>query len=137
MKANYVMFAVLGVFLLIVGLAYGWLGYTYDAGIEWAGFPALLALAAMSFMIAFYLRMNARRHGRGASDTEDSPVSAEAGVQGTFAPYSWAPLWTALGASMAFGGIPIGWWLVALGVCVAMVGVITWVMEFSWGYHSH
>lgn len=137
MKANYVMFTVLGVFLLIVGLVYGWLGYAFDSGIEWAGFPALLALAAMSFMIAVFLFMNARRHGRGAADRDDAEVHEEAGVQGTFAPYSWAPLWTALGCSMAFAGIPIGWWLTGLGVAVAMVGVIMWVMEFSWGPHSH
>lgn len=137
MKTNAVMFAVLGVFLFIVALAYGWLTYTFEPGIEWVGFPAMLALAGLSFMISVFLWMNAKRHGRGAMDVDSAPVSSEAGIQGTFAPYSWSPLWCAIGSSMAFVGVPVGFWLTGLGVCVAMVGVISWVMEYSIGTHAH
>ncbi|MDO5646074.1 MAG: cytochrome c oxidase subunit 4 [Dermabacter sp.] len=137
MKVNYVMFGVLGFFFLIVGIIYGWLSYSFEPGIEWVGFPALLMVALMCWMIAAIIWMNERRHGRGAQDVDDAPVESEAGLQGIYAPYSWAPLWTAIGCSMAFAGVPIGWWLVVLGVIVAMYGVITWVMEFSRGTHAH
>ena len=131
------MFGVVGFFLLIVGVVYGWLTATFEPGIEWVGFPAFLALGAMSLMVSVILWMNDRRFGTGASDRDDAEVHEEAGIQGTFAPHSWAPLWTSLGCSFAFAGIPISWWMVAGGVALAMYGAISWAFEFSRGHHAH
>lgn len=138
MKANYVIFGVIGCFLAIVGVVYTWMSYSFDpSGIEWVGAPALFALAAMCWMIAVYVWMNERRHGRGAMDNDDAEVHDEAGIQGTYAPYSWSPIWVAIGASIAFGGFPVAWPWVAIGIAIAMAGVIQWVFEFSRGTHSH
>lgn len=138
MKANYIIFGVVGLFLLIVGVVYTWITYSFEpSGIEWVGVPALFALAGMCLMVSVYLWMVNRRYGDTANDRDDAEVHEEAGIQGTFSPFSWAPLWTAIGCSIVFGGYPIGLWLSFLGFVVAMYGVVMWIYEFSRGHHAH
>src|SRR5699024_9248317 len=97
MRASAKIFWILGVFFLIVAIAYGFVTHRYEPhGIETAGFPAVLALSGLGFMIAMALTINARRHELDASDDLDGEVSESAGVQGSFSPYSWAPLWASL-----------------------------------------
>ncbi len=130
-------FTIVGVFFLITFSAYTFIGMNAPAGIEWVGTPAILALAGLMFMTAVYLFLVTRTHKHQAQDWHAGDVPDEAGVQGTFSPHSWAPLWTSLGASIVFVGLPIGWWLMALGFIVAFYGLISWVMHYSIGFHSH
>ncbi|WP_394214750.1 cytochrome c oxidase subunit 4 [Brachybacterium vulturis] len=138
MRASAKIFWILGVFFLIVGIAYGFLTARYEPlGIETVGFPAVLALSGLGFMIAMTLTIAARRHELDASDDLDGEVSEAAGVQGSFSPYSWAPLWVAIGAALCFLGVAAGWWIFAFGVIFAIYGILLWVLEFSAGQHAH
>src|SRR5699024_3747105 len=104
MRASAKIFWILGIFFLVVAIGYALVTGLYEPhGIETVGFPALLALSGLGFMIGMALTINARRHELDASDDLDGEVSEAAGVQGSFSPYSWAPLWASLGALV--GGV--------------------------------
>ena len=138
MRTSAKIFWILGVFFLIVAIAYAFVTHRYEPlGIEPVGVPALLALAGLGIMIAMALTLAARKHGLDASDDLDGEVSETAGVQGSFSPYSWAPLWASLGAALCFLGVAAGWWIFAFGVIFAIYGVLMWVLEFSSGQHAH
>ena len=138
MRATARIFWILTIFFLIVSAAYGVITSRYEPlGIETVGFPALLALAGLALMIAMTASLAVKRNDLGASEDLDGEVSDDAGVQGSFSPYSWAPLWASLGASLCFLGVAAGWWIFAFGVMFAIYGVILWVMEFSTGQHAH
>ena len=138
MRATARIFWILGVFFGIVAAGYAIVTGVYEPwGIELAGFPALIALAGLAFMIAMYLTLSGRHHSLGASDDLDGEVSDDPGVQGSFAPYSWAPMWASLGAALCFLGVAAGWWIFAFGIIFATYGVLLWVLEFSVGQHEH
>lgn len=138
MRATARIFTILFLFFVIVGVVYGFMSYTTDPyGLEPMGFAAILMLGGMSAMIAAVMRMNTRRFPDRPEDEENAPVSAEAGLQGSFAPYSWWPLWTAVAAALCFLGVAAGWWITALGGVVAVYGITGWVMEFSKGQYAH
>ena len=138
MRASARIFWILAIFFLIVATAYGLLTGLYEPlGIETVGFPAILALSGLAAMIALYLSLNNRKFGTRPEDQLDAEVEDEAGVQGSFAPYSWWPLWASLGAALVFLGVAAGWWIAAFGVIFACYGVIGWVMEFSTGQYEH
>ena len=138
MRASAKICWILGIFFLVVAIGYALVTGLYEPhGIETVGFPALLALSGLGFMIGMALTINARRHELDASDDLDGEVSEAAGVQGSFSPYSWAPLWASLGASLCFLGVAAGWWIFAFGVIFAIYGVLMWVLEFSSGQHAH
>lgn len=131
-------FWILSLFFLIVAIAYGIVtGLHSPMGVEPVGFPAILMLSGLGAMIGGVLTLNGRRYKDRPEDRLDADVHEEAGVQGSFSPYSWAPLWASLGAAMIFLGVAAGWWIVALGVIPTVVGVVGWVMEFSVGKHRH
>lgn len=138
MRASAKIFWILGVFFLIVAVAYGFLTGNFEPmGIETVGFPALLALAGLGFMIAMVLSLTARKNDLGPSDDLDAEVGDHGGVQGSFAPYSWAPLWASIGAALCFLGVAAGWWIFSFGVIFAIFGILSWVLEFSVGQHEH
>ncbi len=138
MRASARIFWILAVFFVIVAIMYGLLTGLYEPlGIEPVGFPAILALSGLAAMIGTYLTLNNRKFGTRPEDRLDAEVEDEAGVQGSFAPYSWWPLWASLGAALVFLGVAAGWWIFALGSIVAILGVIGWVMEFSTGQYEH
>ena len=138
MRASAKIFWILGVFYLIVAVAYGFLtGMFQPMGVEPVGFPAMLALAGLAFMVAMVLSLTARKNDVGPSDDLNAEVEEHGGVQGSFSPYSWAPLWTAIGAGLCFLGVAAGWWILAFGVIFAVYGLLSWVLEFSVGQHQH
>lgn len=138
MRATAKIFWILAVFFLIVSIAYAFVTGRYEPmGIETVGFPALLALTGLSVMIAMALSLTIKKNDLGASDELDGEVSDDAGVQGSFSPYSWAPLWAAIGGALCFLGVAAGWWIFAFGVIFSIYGILTWVMEFSVGQHAH
>ncbi len=138
MRATAKIFWILAVFFLIVAIAYGAITARFEPmGIETVGFPAMLALAGLAFMIAMTASLVSRKNDLGASDELDGEVSEDYGVQGSFSPYSWAPLWAALGGALCFLGVAAGWWIFAFGVIFAIYGVLQWVLEFSNGQHAH
>ena len=138
MRATAKIFWILTVFFAIVAAAYAFVTSRYEPmGMEMVGVPAIIGLTGLALMIALTASIAVKKNDLGASDELDGEVSDDAGVQGSFSPYSWAPLWASLGASLCFLGVAAGWWVFAFGVMFAIYGVILWVMEFSTGQHAH
>jgi hypothetical protein len=110
MRATAIIFWVLTAFFLVVGIAYAFLTGTYQPlGIEPMGFPALLMAGALSLLVALTLTIFSRTYPDRAEEEPDAAVESETGVQGSFAPYSWYPLWTAIGAAWpSWGSRPAG-----------------------------
>src|SRR5699024_1675967 len=137
MRASAKIFWILGVFFLIVAIAYGLVTHRYEPhGIETVGFPAFLALSGLGFMIGMALTINAPRRSLEASVDRDGEVAEAAGVQGCFSRSGWASVWASLGAALVFLGVAAGWWIFAFGVLFVIYGVLVWVLEFSSGEHA-
>ena len=133
MKVTASIFWTIGVFFIIVGTGYGfWVKWT-----EWAGIPAILALGAMSFMIAWYIQATEKRFGQGPADDEDGEIVTYAGTYGVFAPWSWWPLLLATACAITVTGLAVGWWIFFIGVVLAAFGTVGWVYEFSKGKYAH
>lgn len=138
MKASARIFWILGVFFALVAAGYATVTGVYEPmGIEMVGFAAVIALSGLGFLIAMFLTLTGRSHSLGSADSLDGEVGDDAGVQGSFSPYSWAPLWASLGAALCFLGVAAGWWIFAFGILFAAYGVLLWVLEFSRGQHAH
>ncbi|MCL6423484.1 cytochrome c oxidase subunit 4 [Brachybacterium sp. JHP9] len=138
MRTSGRIFLILTIFFIIVGIAYGIItGTRAPLGIETVGFPAFIMLAGLTGLIAVTLFWAARKFPNRPEEDLHAEVADDAGVQGSFAPYSWWPLWAAIGAAMAFLGVAAGWWIAGIGAVFVVVGVVGWVMEFSSGPHAH
>ena len=126
-------FLMLGVFCTVVGFVYG---YVTDFQ-ELAGFPALLAVAAMSFMLVVYLWLPRSPGGTLPEDREDGEIVEMSGEYGAFSPWSWWPLLLGLGCALFVTALAIDWWIVGLAVPVALLGLLGLVFEHSRGDHAH
>ncbi|GAA3690149.1 cytochrome c oxidase subunit 4 [Arthrobacter ginkgonis] len=123
-----------GIFFFIpVGIVYGVMT-DWD---EWVGFPALFMVAAMAGMVGFYLYYTAKRVGPRPEDRLDGEIHENAGVVGQFSPWSWWPLMLAAAAAVGFLGLALGFWVLFLGVGLAIIGLVGWVYEYSRGDHAH
>lgn len=134
MSAGVKIFLVLGVFCAVVGGVYG-----YVTGLEdLAGFPALLALAVMSFMLAAYLALVQRSAGATLpEDREDGEIVEMAGDYGAFSPWSWWPLLLGIGCAIFVTALAVGWWIIGLAVPVIVIGLVGLIFEHSRGEHAH
>ncbi len=132
MKATVGILSIFTGFFLVVGVVYG----IWSHG-EAVGLGALLLCAGLAGMIAFYLAVADRRNGQIPEDNPLAEIEDGAGDQGTFAPWSWWPLVLALGAAISFASLAVGWWLIAIGGFVGIIGLIGWSFEYSRGIHAH
>jgi hypothetical protein len=96
------------------------------------GTTALALGTGLGLLVATYLLVTASRIGPQPEDIDDADISDGAGEIGFFSPYSWAPLWCAGAAAVIFAGVVFGWWLVFLGVGLAVPAVGSMIFE----YHS-
>lgn len=122
-----------GLFFLLIAFIYGFLTDFQ----EMVGFPAILLTAGLALMVGIYFKMLEKRHGRRPEDLEDGEISAHAGDQGLYAPWSWWPLVLAAGGALAFVALAVGWWIMVPATIVGIVGLVGWVMEYSTGRYSH
>ena len=138
MRASAKIFWILGVFFLIVAVAYGFVTGRYEPmGIEPVGFPALLALAGLGFMIAIILYADhpsqraelLRRFRRGDR--------SECGRPGQLLPVHTGPAVGCDRAALCFLGVAAGGGIFAFGIMFAIFGILSWVLEFSVGQHQH
>ena len=132
MKFETRLFLYLTPFFVIVAVVYG-----FWSGWEAVGVGALGLTAGLVGMIGMYLGMLARRIDARPEDDPYAEVEQGAGEQGVFSPWSWWPLVLALGAAISFASLAIGWWLLAIGAFVGVIGLVGWVFEFSRGQHAH
>lgn len=134
MKLSIKLFIILGGFSLLAAVVYGFLT---QFG-ELVGFPALLAVGAMSFMLAVYLWLVDRNTGGVLpEDKLDGEIVESAGEYGHFSPWSWWPLLLGIGCALAFTALAIGWWILGLAVPVAVLGLLGLIFEHSRGEHAH
>ncbi|MDN6151774.1 MAG: cytochrome c oxidase subunit 4 [Yaniella sp.] len=133
MKISVKLFTILGIFFVVVALAYT----VWTRGTEWVGIPGLFALAAMQFMIAYYLRLVDKEYKTGVDDQDDGEIKEYAGVYTRFAPWSWWPLGLGAAVAVVFLGVAIDWWIFIIGIFLGMFFVTGWVFEFSKGEHKH
>lgn len=133
MKINAKLFTILGLFFLVVAVVYT----IWTRGTEWVGIPGLFALAAMQFMIAYYLRLVGKEYKTGVDDQDDGEIAEYAGVYGRFAPWSWWPLGLGAAIAIVFLGVAIDWWIFIIGIFAGLFFVTGWVFEFSRGEHKH
>ena len=68
---------------------------------------------------------------------EDGEIEQAEGPYGTFAPYSWWPLWLSLAGSLVFLGVAVGLWVSAFGALVGVWALCGWVFEYYKGEHAH
>ena len=132
MRLEAKLFLALVPFFVLVTIAYGWW-----SGWEAVGTIALLLLAGLVGMIGAYLERVSRHIDPRPEDDPYGEIEHGAGEQGVFSPGSWWPVACAGSAAIVFLGLAIGWWLVGLGVVLAGVSLVGWVMEFSRGQHAH
>jgi len=132
-KINAKMFSLLGIFFLIIAVVYT----IWTRGTEWVGIPAFFALAAMQFLIAYYLRLVDKEYKTGASDREDGEIAEYSGTYGRFAPWSWWPLGLGFSAAIIAVGVAVDWWIFIIGIFAGIFFVTGWVFEFSKGQHKH
>lgn len=133
MKINEKLFSILGVFFLLVAIVYT----IWTRGTEWVGMPALFALSAMQFMVAYYLRLVDKEYKTGVDDQEDGEIAEYAGAYARFAPWSWWPLGLGFAASVLVLGVALDWWIFIIGIGLGLFFVTGWVFEFSKGQHKH
>jgi hypothetical protein len=117
-KVEGIIFAVLGVFFVIVTPIYWFLSE------DPTGTSALALLTA-------------RRIGPRPEDRKDAEIAEGAGELGFFSPHSWWPLFCALSLSVCVLGIVFGWWLFLIGAGFGIVSVLGLVFEYYRGEHAH
>ena len=134
MSATIKTFLLLGVFCTVVGLVYGFVTEFQ----ELAGFPALLAVAAMSFMLVVYLWLVQRSTGGTLpEDREDGEIVEMSGDYGAFSPWSWWPLLLATFIGVILIGVAVGWWLVFFAVPLLLLSIVGWTFEYYRGRFQH
>lgn len=132
MKTESFVFAVVGIFGLVVGPIYG----IVTDWQEPVGPVGLLLAAGLGFMVAFYFWLTGKRIGYRPDDNLDGNIDEAAGEYGDFTPHSWWPLWLGLSSSIVFLGLAVGWWVFAIGAFFGVFALVGWVFERYKGQHA-
>jgi hypothetical protein len=137
MKANWILWAILTVFYVIVTSGYHlWWTITYG-GWEPIGTSALAMLTFMSAFLTFYLWKTDKSQGLVPEDREDANIEDGESEIGFFSPWSWWPFYVGLTAALAFASLAVGWWLFFIAVPFGLIGVVGYVFEHSRGQFAH
>ncbi|MGP3535062.1 cytochrome c oxidase subunit 4 [Microbacterium sp. RD1] len=113
--------------------------YTGDivTRIEWVGSIALLFLAFMSALIAFYVqRVHKAQRGDLPEDIATADIDDGDPEMGEFSPWSWWPIVLAFSAALGVIGLAVGTWMVPIGLGVFLVAIVGWVYEYYRGYFA-
>ncbi|MBM7050542.1 MULTISPECIES: cytochrome c oxidase subunit 4 [unclassified Rothia (in: high G+C Gram-positive bacteria)] len=126
-------FGIIGVFLIPVGVVYGFMtDFT-----EWAGFPAILATAVMCLFLWWFLSFTDKKHPDMPYEDLDGEIADQAGAYGFYSPWSWWPLVIGIVCTIAVVGLAVAWWVLLLALPVAIAALVGWVYEYNRGAHSH
>lgn len=133
LKTEITFFVVIGVFFVAVASLYGfWTGWT-----EEVGWVALFLCAGLCFMVGFFLWTVARKLPARPEDDEHGEIAQQEGPYGTFAPYSWWPLWLSLSGALIFLGIAVTPFIAAFGLIMGVWAVCGWAFEYYTGEQAH
>ena len=133
MKVETLLFSSGVLFFTPIAIVYGIVTRWHEP----VGVSALLLTAGLALLIGLYLWLTARRIDSRPEDDPDGEIRMGYGEQGVFAPYSWWPLWLALGSAIIFMGMAVGWWMFYIGLGVGAVALVGWVFEYYRGEHAH
>ncbi|QAY61569.1 cytochrome c oxidase subunit 4 [Microbacterium protaetiae] len=143
MRSNAVIWWVLVGFFLLMSIVYtGWNiidhpDIVWYHAIEWVGSVALLFVALMSALIAFYIgRVHHAQGGELPADILTAEIDDGDPEIGEFSPWSWWPLVLAFSAALAMIGLAVGHWMVPIGLGVFVVAIVGWVYEYYRGHFA-
>ena len=102
-----------------------------------AGTAALALTFLLTFMIALYLGLVARRIDPRPEDRKSGEVAEGAGELGFFSPQSKWPLFVGLNFILVILGPVFGWWLMILGFGLGALTLTGLVFEYYRGDHAH
>ena len=120
-------------FVVVVAVVYGFL----SEWSEWVGIIGIMLAGGLAGMIGFYLAFTGKRVGARPEDRLDAEIHEGSGEQGHFSPWSWWPIALGLSAATSFLGIAIGFWILYIGMGLAVIALVGWVYEYSRGDHAH
>ena len=104
---------------------------------EPVGVVAIALVTGLAAMLAVYFYVLSRRIDPRPEDNPYGEIAEGAGELGTFSPYSWWPLWTALSGAALFLGMAVGAWMMLIAAPLGLLAAIGWVMEYYRGAHAH
>ena len=140
MRSNTVLWWIISVFFLVVAVVYtAWNIIEHQdrpllTAIEWAGSTALLFVAFMGGMIAFYLqRVHASQGGELPEDILTSDIDDGDPELGEFSPWSWWPMVLAGSASVFIVGLAVGHFLLPVGLGLFVIAIVGWTYEYYRG----
>jgi hypothetical protein len=126
MKTNWMLFAGLSIFYVIITIVY------WQVDGEALGITGLLLSAGLAGMVGFYVWFTQKRIGTTLpEDNTDAEISDGAGELGFFSPHSWWPLPTGFFAVGTGLGLIIGWWFTLIAVTGLIICVVGWVTEYE------
>ena len=138
MNATVRIFDGLTLFLVLVGVAYGYSTGTSRTGVEWVGTTAFILSGGLTLLIGGYLRFVARRISTLPEDYEEAEVSDGSGELGFFSPGSYWPVLMALSVMIVGYGIAFwNWWIIIGGTLSVIFTVCALVFEYHWGPEKH
>jgi hypothetical protein len=138
MKAEAWMFAACTIFLVLVTPAYWFVTAGSANGGEWTGTAALVMCTLLLLMITLYVGFHAKRMDPRPEDLNDAEIADGAGELGFFPPFSWWPLWCALGLSVfTFAAAMKAWWLMVGAAVVGFILLCGWIYEYYRGQFRH
>ncbi|MFW0108402.1 cytochrome c oxidase subunit 4 [Rothia sp. P7181] len=133
MKSIAWLFGLIGVFLIPVGLIYGFMSKFSDL----AGFPAIMVTAIMCLFLSGFLFYTDKLHPDQPSDNEDGEIIDAAGDYGFYSPWSWWPIVIAAVCALLVIGLALGWWIVGIALPLSVLACVGWVYEYNRGDHAH
>jgi hypothetical protein len=103
-------------------------------GVEWVGAVGISLGAVMSGFIAFYITITKRaQRGDVPEDIPTAEIDDGDPEVGHFSPWSWWPMFLALGLALMFLGLAVGVWIAFLGGPIVLVGIVGWQYEYYRG----
>lgn len=132
MKVEYKLFAILVVFMAIMGTIYG----IFTHWEEPVGAVGLYLSAGLCALIAGFLWWTGRKIDLRPDDDPLGEQSDVEGDYGFFSPHSWWPLFLGGACALIALGLAVGWWLVMLAFPLVALAAVGWVFEYFHGEHS-
>ncbi|ANG85556.1 cytochrome c oxidase subunit 4 [Microbacterium aurantiacum] len=109
----------------------------FTNSIEWVGSVALVFLAFMAALIAFYIgKVHKAQGGELPEDTLTADIDDGDPELGEFSPWSWWPIVLAASAGVAILGLAVGVWMFPIGVAIFLVAIVGWGYEYYRGYFA-
>jgi len=133
MRVNYGLFAILAAFFWAADVLYIVWNLIDSKGthLDWVGAVAIGLSGILAAFLAFFLRVTQRGLGGALpEDRQDAEIDDGEPEIGYFSPWSWWPMFLALGLALMFLGLAVGIWLMFIGGPIAALAVVGWYYEY-------